>query len=69
MLGIKFVATATPGTLEVEAFLQLVYELYSDYVIKNPFYEMDMPIRCDLFNKHLDKAMTKLTPQPGKRRA
>ena len=30
-----------------------VYELYTDYVLKNPFYEMEMPIRCELFDTNL----------------
>ncbi len=35
---------------KVEELLAKVYELYSDYVLKNPFYSVDMPIRwehCD----------------------
>jgi len=28
---------------------------------QNPFYEMEIPIRCDLFNRHLDKLMAKTT--------
>ena len=40
--GIKFVVTATPGTLDIESFLQSVYELYADYVIKvNSIYRAD----------------------------
>ena len=27
---------------------------YSDYVLKNAFYELDMPIQCELFNQKLD---------------
>ena len=27
---------------------------YTDYVLKNAFYELDMPIQCDLFNQKLD---------------
>mmetsp|Transcript_15061 Transcript_15061/g.24943 ORF Transcript_15061/g.24943 Transcript_15061/m.24943 type:complete len:142 (+) Transcript_15061:85-510(+) len=59
LTGVKFVITATPGTTEMKAVLQNVYEIYTDYVLKNPFYEMEMPIRCDLFNKHLDRVMQK----------
>jgi trafficking protein particle complex subunit 4 len=76
LTGAKFVVTATPGTTELETFLQNIYEIYADYVLKvlftlpaypsdhcilpqNPFYEFDMPIRCDLFNKHLEKLVQK----------
>ena len=43
--GIKFFVTARPRTPDVPAFLKKVYAFYSDYVLKNPFYEVDMPIR------------------------
>lgn len=34
LTGVKFVITATPGTNEVTALLDGIYELYSDYVLK-----------------------------------
>jgi len=43
--GIKFFVTARPRTPDVPMFLKKVYAFYSDYVLKNPFYEVDMPIR------------------------
>mmetsp|Transcript_48797 Transcript_48797/g.66500 ORF Transcript_48797/g.66500 Transcript_48797/m.66500 type:complete len:148 (-) Transcript_48797:665-1108(-) len=54
--GIKFVITAEAGTPDLESVLHSVYEAYADYVLKNPFYELDMPIRCELFTiqvKHI----------------
>ena len=39
-----------------EHALRLVYQAYADYVLKNPFYETEMPIRCELF----DVALTAL---------
>ncbi len=59
LTGVKFVITATPGTADMDALLQMVYELYADYVLKNPFYEMEMPIRCELFNVYLDRLFIK----------
>lgn len=29
--------------------------LYADYVLKNPFYEIDMPIHCDRFDARLTR--------------
>ena len=37
-----------------------VYVAYSDYVCKNPFYELDMPIQCDLFNIKVDEICTRV---------
>lgn len=32
-----------------------------DNFLQNPFFEVDMPIRCELFNKYLDKLIQKST--------
>eukprot|EP01038_Epipyxis_sp_PR26KG_P008909 gene8909-12017_t len=69
LTGVKFVVTATPGTTDLDSFLMGIYELYADYVLKNPFYEIEMPIRCELFNKFLDKLVLRYaTAQQGKKR-
>ncbi|XP_038692995.1 trafficking protein particle complex subunit 4-like isoform X1 [Tripterygium wilfordii] len=59
LTGTKFFVVCEPGTLHMESLLKVIYELYSDYVLKNPFYEMEMPIRCDLFDIHLTQAIQK----------
>lgn len=43
----------------MESLLKVIYELYTDYVLKNPFYEMEMPIRCELFDLNLSQAIQK----------
>eukprot|EP01113_Clastostelium_recurvatum_P003039 TRINITY_DN11313_c0_g1_i1.p1 TRINITY_DN11313_c0_g1~~TRINITY_DN11313_c0_g1_i1.p1 ORF type:complete len:137 (+),score=23.20 TRINITY_DN11313_c0_g1_i1:156-566(+) len=53
--NIKFFVTADPSHPNLDQVLHNVYELFADYVLKNPFYEMEMPIRCDLFDINLDK--------------
>jgi hypothetical protein len=60
--------TATQGTTDLDVLLQNIYELYADYVLKNPFYEMEMPIRCDLFNRHLDKLITRMQQVQDKKK-
>eukprot|EP00736_Rhodelphis_marinus_P014511 Rmarinus@m.18034 len=57
--GVKFLLLADPQTTQhqMEGVLDSIYELYADYVMKNPFYEVDQPIRCQLFDLHLDKLM------------
>jgi len=57
LTGIKFIVVADPKQLGMEAFLKKVYELYSDYALKNPFYSLDMPIRCELFDNYLQQTV------------
>ena len=51
--GIKFFCTAAPGTQGIPGFLRAVHELYADWVLKDPFYELDMPIRVEKFEQKL----------------
>ena len=34
-------------------YVRRIYDLYTDFVLKNPFYEVEMPIRCELFDTNL----------------
>ncbi|XP_026434847.1 trafficking protein particle complex subunit 4-like isoform X2 [Papaver somniferum] len=45
LTGTKFFVVCEPGTQHMDTLLKIIYELYTDYVLKNPFYEMEMPIR------------------------
>lgn len=53
LTGLKFLVLADPIHTNLEAFLKRLYQLYSDYALKNPFYTPEMPIRCELFDKQL----------------
>lgn len=44
---------AEPLQTGMEILLKRIYELYADYALKNPFYSLDMPIRCELFENNL----------------
>jgi hypothetical protein len=55
LTGLKFFVVAELGTPDLPAVLHSVYELYADYVLKDPFYESDQPIRCELFIQALGK--------------
>ena len=35
-----------------------IYDIYSDLVSKNPFYELDMPIRIEAFDNEITKLFT-----------
>jgi trafficking protein particle complex subunit 4 len=52
--GTKFLLMTEPGQPNVENIVKRVYELYADYVMKNPFYTVEMPIRCQKFEAALD---------------
>ncbi|GLT72875.1 hypothetical protein SLA2020_447720 [Shorea laevis] len=57
--GQSFFVVSEPGTQLMDGLLKVIYELYTDYVLKNPFYEMEMPIRCELFDINLTQAIQK----------
>jgi hypothetical protein len=50
----KFVLTADIGTPNMENILREIYVLFTDCALKDPFYELDMPIKCDLFLEAID---------------
>ena len=43
--GVKFIVIADKQQQKVSELLRKIYELYTDYVLKNPFYSLDMPIK------------------------
>ena len=50
--GVKIILITSPDVREnhVAQFQNQLYKLYSHYVMKNPFYTLDMPIRISLFD-------------------
>ncbi|KAJ5273671.1 hypothetical protein N7478_008796 [Penicillium angulare] len=53
LTGTKFLLFTDPMTGSVETVMNKIYELYADYVMKNPFYQLEMPVRCEAFDRHL----------------
>ncbi|KAK7423331.1 hypothetical protein QQZ08_002676 [Neonectria magnoliae] len=53
MTGTKFLVFTDTTQANVDVTLRRVYDLYSDYVMKNPFYSLEMPVRCDIFDRKL----------------
>ena len=53
LTGMKLVLVVPPAFPESTAaeLLNIIYISYTDYVLKDPFYALDMPIRCSLFDK------------------
>jgi len=52
--GVKFLLFTEPAQPNVDVVMRRVYELYADFVMKNPFYTIEMPIRCAKFDQGLD---------------
>jgi len=40
--------------MSAEPELAKVYELFVDYVLKNPFYDLEQPVNCALFDQQLE---------------
>mmetsp|Transcript_20342 Transcript_20342/g.54363 ORF Transcript_20342/g.54363 Transcript_20342/m.54363 type:complete len:152 (-) Transcript_20342:71-526(-) len=49
LTGMKFIGVVPNPKRDVEEVLKQIYALFTDYVLKNPFYNLDMPVHCDLF--------------------
>lgn len=48
-------------TANKQDLLKRIYELYADYVMKNPFYTLNMPINsdnCSLFKTNLEQSLS-----------
>ncbi|NWS62705.1 TPPC4 protein, partial [Chunga burmeisteri] len=57
LTGIKFMVLADPRQAGIDSLLRKIYEIYSDFALKNPFYSLEMPIRCELFDQNLKLAL------------
>ncbi|RMZ90661.1 hypothetical protein DV736_g2112, partial [Chaetothyriales sp. CBS 134916] len=55
--GTKFLLFTDPSmsTVSTEAIMRGVYERYADHVCKNPFWQMEMPIRLEGWDREIAK--------------
>ncbi|KAG9257059.1 Sybindin-like protein [Emericellopsis atlantica] len=53
LTGVKFLLFTDTTQTNVDVTIRKVYDLYADYVMKNPFYSLEMPIRCEMFDRKL----------------
>ncbi|OLN95956.1 Transport protein particle subunit trs23 [Colletotrichum chlorophyti] len=53
MTGTKFLLFTDTTQTNIDVILRRIYDLYSDYVMKNPFYQLEMPVRCEMFERKL----------------
>ncbi|CAA15613.2 trafficking protein particle complex subunit 4, putative [Plasmodium reichenowi] len=62
LTGIKiFIVHKDDLNIEMNTYLKRVYELYSDIILKNPFYDIDMPIRSAVFNEQIEKLFSNIS--------
>ncbi|KAI1817987.1 Sybindin-like protein [Poronia punctata] len=54
LTGTKFLLFTDTLQANVDVTMRRVYDLYADYVTKNPFYQLEMPIRCETFDRKLN---------------
>lgn len=49
--GTTFFALGDPHEANIDLFLQQIYELYCNFVLKNPYWDYDQPIHnaCEKF--------------------
>lgn len=53
LTGVKFLLFTETTQTNVDVTIKRIYDLYADYVMKNPFYSLEMPVRCDIFDRKL----------------
>lgn len=58
--GVKFLTLTDTRQVNSDAFLKRSYELYSDFALKNPFYSLDQPIWCPLFQQSIQQTIDTL---------
>jgi len=57
--GTKFLLFTDPSMPNTEVLMKGVYERYADYVCKNPFWQMEMPIRIEAWERSLSQWLTR----------
>ncbi|XP_039144171.1 trafficking protein particle complex subunit 1 [Dioscorea cayenensis subsp. rotundata] len=53
--GIKLILVTHAKTSDLREALRYIYNLYVEYVVKNPLYVPGTPIKSELFNTNLDQ--------------
>jgi len=51
--GIKFLLFTSPEQPNTETVARRCYEIYAEFVMGNPFYSLEMPVRVEKFDRAL----------------
>ena len=54
LTGVKFLLFTSPSMEGTDTLMRGVYERYADYVCKNPFWQVEMPIRVEAWERSLN---------------
>ncbi|KAH0832425.1 Transport protein particle subunit trs23 [Fonsecaea pedrosoi] len=57
--GTKFLLFTDPSMPNTDVLMKGIYERYADYVCKNPFWQMEMPIRIEAWDRSLGQWLTR----------
>ncbi|KAJ9615057.1 hypothetical protein H2200_001131 [Cladophialophora chaetospira] len=57
--GTKFLLFTDPSMPNTDVLMKGVYERYADYVCKNPFWQMEMPIRIESWERSIGQWLTR----------
>lgn len=55
--GVKFLLFTSPEQQGTEGLLQRCYETYAQFVMGNPFYSLEMPIRVEKFEREVGRVL------------
>ena len=61
LTGMKIFVIAPTGTRDLSDLLQQVYIAYSDFVLKDIFHDLDMPIRSPRFESSISNIFSEFT--------
>jgi trafficking protein particle complex subunit 4 len=59
LTGTKFLLFTDPSMPNTADLMRGVYERYADFVCKNPFWQMEMPIRVDSWERSVSSWLTR----------
>lgn len=59
LTGTKFLLFTDPSMPNTDVVMRGVYERYADYVCKNPFWQMEMPIRIEGWERKMGEWLSR----------
>eukprot|EP01025_Chloroclados_australasicus_P039838 TRINITY_DN41468_c1_g1_i2.p1 TRINITY_DN41468_c1_g1~~TRINITY_DN41468_c1_g1_i2.p1 ORF type:complete len:146 (-),score=4.74 TRINITY_DN41468_c1_g1_i2:375-812(-) len=63
LTGVKFLLFVAPGTRNTRDMLKAIYGLYADYVMKDPYYELEQRIKSEALREMLKSTVAEFEAQ------